>query len=116
MTEARKVNNLAMAASFAKRLVALSPAPAVAQKAQQIISLAERSPRDAVEVAGYDPLEQTFVICAGSHRLIAAAGAGSVADPLTGARYLPEFKGSLCKVSQISEVGRLASGLRSFAK
>ena len=115
MTEARKVNNLAMAASFAKRLMELSPAPAVAQKAQQIISLAERSPRDAVDVPGYSPLEQSFVICAGSHKLITAAGAGSVADPLTGAKYLPEFKGTLCKITQISEVGKLASGLRSFA-
>ncbi|KAJ9474724.1 Coatomer subunit alpha [Pseudozyma hubeiensis] len=115
MTEARKVNNYAMAASFAKRLMDLSPAPAVAQKAQQIISLAERSPRDAVDVPDYDPLEQNFVICAGSFRLITAAGAGSVTDPLTGARYLPEFKGTLCKITQISEVGKLASGLRSFA-
>ncbi|KAN0061992.1 hypothetical protein ACQY0O_005987 [Thecaphora frezii] len=115
MTEARKVNNYAMAASFARRLLELSPAPQIAQKAQQIISLAERSPKDAVNVPGYDPLERTFVICAGSHVLIPAGGVGSVQDPLTGARYLPEFKGTLCKVSRISEVGKLGSGLRSFA-
>ncbi|PWZ01130.1 Coatomer, alpha subunit [Testicularia cyperi] len=115
MTEARKVNNYAMAASFAKRLMSLSPAPAVAERAQQIISLAERSPKDAVDVAGYDPLERSFVICAGSHKLITAAGAGAVTDPLTGAKYLPEFKGTLCKITQISEVGKLASGLRSLA-
>ncbi|SNX86292.1 probable COP1 - coatomer complex alpha chain of secretory pathway vesicles [Melanopsichium pennsylvanicum] len=115
MTEARKVNNYAMAASFAKRLVDLNPAPAVAQKAQQIISLAERSPRDAVDVPGYDPLENNFVICAASFKLITAQGAGSVIEPLTGARYLPEFKGSLCRITGISEVGRLASGLRSYA-
>ncbi|EPQ26336.1 uncharacterized protein PFL1_05984 [Pseudozyma flocculosa PF-1] len=115
MTEARKVNNYAMAASFARRLLELSPAPAIAQKAQQIISLAERSPKDAVDVAGYDPLERTFVVCAGSHVLIPAGGVGSVQDPLTGARYLPEFKGTLCRISQISEVGKLGGGLRSFA-
>ena len=32
MTEARKVNNYAMAASFARRLLELAPAPQVAQK------------------------------------------------------------------------------------
>ncbi|PWN48212.1 putative COP1 [Violaceomyces palustris] len=115
MMEARKANNLAMASSFAKRLLSLSPAPKVAQSAQQIISLADRNPRDAVEVPGYDPLERNFVICAGSHVLIPGGGMGSVQDPLTGARYLPEFKGTLCKISQISEVGRVCSGLRSSA-
>jgi len=38
-----------------------------------------------------------------------------VLDPLTGAKYLPEFRGTLCKVSGISEVGRFATGLRNLA-
>lgn len=116
MNEARKVGNLNLAAGFAKRLLELGPSAKVEQLAQSVISSADRSPRDAIPVPGYDPHERAFVICAGSHALIPAGGAGMaiVEDPLTGAKYLPEYRGTVCKVSQISEVGRVASGLRTW--
>ncbi|KAE8254731.1 hypothetical protein A4X13_0g3299 [Tilletia indica] len=114
MATATKAGNLAMASSFARRLLALNPAPKVAQSASATIAAADRNPRDAIVVPGYDPLEDKFVICAASHAIIPAGGAGAVTDALTGAKYLPEYKGSICRISEISEVGRLASGLRSF--
>ena len=85
------------------------------QVAQQILTLSDRQPRDAVPLPNYSTHEAVYVVCAGSHVLIPNGGAGAVEDPLTGAKYLPEFAGSLCKVSQISEVGKLATGLRSVA-
>lgn len=115
MMEARRVGNLAMAGHFARRLVALEPPAKVVQVAQQIISMSDRQPRDAVPVPNYSVHETAYVICAGSHTLIPGGGATAVEDPLTGAKYLPEFRGTLCKVSEISEVGRLATGLRSLA-
>ena len=115
MTEARRVGNLAMAGHFAHRLLELAPPPRVAQVAQQIAALADRQPRDAVPVPGYSVHEPEYVICAGSHTLVPAAGAGAVEDPLTGAKYLPEYRGSVCRLTEISEVGKLGTGLRSFA-
>lgn len=116
MNEARKVSNYNLAAGFAKRLLELGPNERVVQLAQGVISAADRSPRDAVPVPGYDPHERTFVICAASHVLIPAGGVGIgvVEDPLTGAKYLPEYKGTICKISRISEVGKIASGLRTW--
>jgi len=67
-----------------------------------------------VPVPQYDPHERTFVICPASHSLIPAGGLGAVEDPLTGAKYNPEYKGERCRISQISEIGKIASGLRTF--
>ena len=49
----------------------------MAQKAQQIISLAERSPRDAVEVAGYDPLERARTTTVKAHLDVEAMDAAA---------------------------------------
>ena len=113
--EARRVGNLAMAGHFARRLIELQPPAKVVQVAQQIVSLSDRQPRDVVPVPSYSVHETDYVVCAGSHTLIPAGGANAVLDPLTGAKYLPEFRGTLCKVSGISEVGRFATGLRNLA-
>ncbi|UZJ52797.1 hypothetical protein CBS101457_002117 [Exobasidium rhododendri] len=114
MNAAQKAGNTKMAGGLARRLLDLNPAPRVAQSAQQILTLADRNPRDVIPIPSYDPHERNFVICAASHMLIPAGGAGAVEDPLTGAKYLPEFKGSVCKISQISVVGKVASGLRTW--
>lgn len=88
--------------------------PKVEQLAQSVITAADRNPRDAVLVSGYDAHERDFVICAGSQVLIPAGGQGAIEDPFTGAKYLPEFKGSTCRISRISEVGKVGSGLRTW--
>ncbi|CEH17288.1 coatomer protein subunit alpha [Ceraceosorus bombacis] len=114
MMSAQKAGNTKMASAFAKRLLELQPLqPRVAQTAQSIVAAADRSPRDAVPVPNYDPHERTFVICAGSHTLI-PAGLGAIEDPLTGAKYNAEFKGSRCRITGITEVGKIGSGLRTF--
>ncbi|KDN43312.1 putative COP1-coatomer complex alpha chain of secretory pathway vesicles [Tilletiaria anomala UBC 951] len=118
MNVASKAGNFVMAASFANRLLALHPPPPerVAQQAQQVLSVADRSPRDAVPVPSYDPRERSFVICGASHTLIPAADAGgAVTDPLTQQAYLPEYKGTLCRITGISEIGKITSGLRPLA-
>lgn len=114
MNAAQKASNTKMAGGFARRLLDLNPAARVAQSAQQILAMADRSPRDAIAIPSYDPHERAFVICAASHMLIPAGGLGAAEDPLTGAKYLPEFKGSRCRISQISTVGKIASGLRTW--
>ena len=79
-----------------------------------MLSLSDRSPRDNVPT-NYDPRERQFIICAASHTLITAAhSGGAVTDPLTGAMYQPEYRGQLCRISGISEIGKIASGLRNM--
>jgi coatomer protein complex subunit alpha (xenin) len=73
------------------------------------MSASDRNPKDAVEI-DYDHFSK-FDICAKSLTPI-YQGQPQVEDPYTGARYKPEYKGQLCSVSQITEIGRAASGLR----
>lgn len=82
----------------------------VLPQARTILAAGDRNPRDAVEI-DYDQFSQ-FDICAASLTPI-YPGSPSVRDPLTGATYKPEFKGQLCRVSGVTEVGKSASGLRT---
>lgn len=110
MTTFTKAKNYPTAAVFAQRLLDLKPQQLVATQAQTVIAGANRHPRNAVEI-DYD-LHSQFDICPASLTPI-PQGSPSVEDPLTGARYHPQYAGTLCAVSQVSEVGKSASGLRS---
>ncbi|KAI9613394.1 hypothetical protein H4Q26_009996 [Puccinia striiformis f. sp. tritici PST-130] len=118
MTTFSKSKNFVTAATFAKRLLELNPAANVATQAKQVLSAGDRTPRDAIEI-DYDQFS-SFDICAGSLTPIyrqqdgnSGGGGGFVEDPFTGARYKPEFNGSVCKVSGVTQVGKKAAGLRS---
>lgn len=70
---------------------------------------AERTPTNAIDIE-YDQFAE-FDICAASFTPI-YAGQPFVQDPLTGAKYLPEFKGQVCRITGVTEIGAPASGLR----
>ncbi|GAA6015320.1 hypothetical protein JCM10207_008947 [Rhodosporidiobolus poonsookiae] len=110
MTTFTKAKNYPTAATFAQKLLDLKPAAPVASQANTVLATANKYPRDAVEI-DYD-LHQQFDVCPASLTPIYGS-APSVEDPLTGARYHPQFKGEVCRVSGVSEVGKSASGLRS---
>jgi coatomer subunit alpha len=78
-------------------------------QARAVKAKAERSPTDAVDVE-FDAFNQ-FDICAASYTPI-YAGEPSVACPFTGVKYLPKYKGTVCKICEVCEVGKPASGLR----
>lgn len=110
MTTFSKAKNLATAATFAQRLLDLNPAPPVVTSARAVLTAAAKNPRDAVEI-DYD-IHSEFDICPSSLTPI-YAGQPSVVDTWTGARYHEQYTGTLCAVSQITEIGATASGLRS---
>ncbi|GAA5930239.1 hypothetical protein JCM1841_000612 [Sporobolomyces salmonicolor] len=110
MTTFTKAKNYPTAATFAQKLLDLNPAAQVASQAKTVLATANKYPRDAVEIE-YD-LHSQFDVCPASLTPI-YANAPSVEDPFTGARYHPQFAGSVCKVSGVSEVGKSASGLKS---
>jgi coatomer protein complex subunit alpha (xenin) len=79
------------------------------QKARTAKARCERTPTNAIDIE-YDHFAD-FDICAASYTPI-YAGQPFVQDPFTGAKYLPEYKGQVCRISQVTEIGAPASGLR----
>ncbi|PPR00758.1 hypothetical protein CVT24_000783 [Panaeolus cyanescens] len=103
-----KANNHAHAARFAKRLLELKPDPKIAAMAQQRIQAGNRNPRNAIEIL-YDEFTP-FEICAASYTPI-YKGSPAVHCPYTDAAYLPQYKGTLDPLLQLTEIGASASGL-----
>ncbi|KAI5120086.1 hypothetical protein M0805_001242 [Coniferiporia weirii] len=103
-----KANNHATSAKLARRLLELNPDPKIVAQARQRIAAGDRNPRNAVEI-DYDEFTE-FEVCAASFTPI-YKGSPSVTDPYTGAPYLPEFKGKLDPLLELTEIGAAVSGL-----
>ncbi|KAF7325887.1 Coatomer subunit alpha [Mycena kentingensis (nom. inval.)] len=103
-----KANNQADAARFAKRLLDLKPDPKIVTMARQRIAAGERNPRNAVEIT-YDEFT-SFEICGASFTPI-YKGSSAVYCPYTNQAFLPEYKGKLDPLLELSEIGAVASGL-----
>jgi len=108
MSVAYKIKNYKTASSFAKRLLELNPAPALATQARKVIAFAEKTPEDESKL-NYDE-RNPFVMCCASYTPI-YKGNALAKCPFCGACYLPEHKRTLCTVCQVSEVGIEAKGL-----
>jgi len=103
-----KANNHATAAKFARRLLELNPDPKIVAQARQRIAAGDRNPRDAVEVTYDEHVE--FDVCAASYTAI-YKGSPAVHCPYTDASFLPEFKGKLDPLTELTEIGASSSGL-----
>lgn len=103
-----KANNHATAAKFARRLLELNPDPKIVAQARQRIAAGDRNPRNAVETS-YDEFTE-FEICAASYTPI-YKGSPAVRCPYTDAAYLPQYKGHLDALVQLTEIGTPSSGL-----
>jgi coatomer protein complex subunit alpha (xenin) len=84
--------------------------PLTDSQARAVLSQGDRNPRDTHEIA-YDHFTP-FDICPASLSPI-YQGSPSVVAAYTGAKYLPEYKNTICKVDEITQVGLPGSGLRS---
>ncbi|XP_011813055.1 PREDICTED: coatomer subunit alpha [Colobus angolensis palliatus] len=104
-----KLKNFKTAATFARRLLELGPKPEVAQQTRKILSACEKNPADAYQL-NYD-MHNPFDICAASYRPI-YRGKPVEKCPLSGACYSPEFKGQICRVTTVTEIGKDVIGLR----
>lgn len=119
-----KANNHATAAKFARRLLELNPDPKIVaqvcapricpfeiltwQQARQRIAAGDRNPRNAVEIS-YDEFTE-FEVCAASYTPI-YKGSPTVRCSYTDAAYLPQYKGHLDALVQLTEIGAPSSGL-----
>lgn len=70
---------------------------------------AERSPTDALDIE-FDAFNE-FDVCGASYTPIYAGEASSVC-PFDGVKYQSRYKGTVCKVCGVCEVGKASSGLR----
>jgi coatomer subunit alpha len=77
-------------------------------QARQRVAAGDRNPRNAVEIT-YDEFTD-FEICAASFTPI-YKGSPSVRCPYTDATYLPEYKGHLDPLTELTEIGLSSSGL-----
>ncbi|KAB8073691.1 coatomer WD associated region-domain-containing protein [Aspergillus leporis] len=103
--------NYSSALSFANRMLANGGSPKLLEQARKIKTQCERSPQDKIDIE-FDQFAE-FDICAASHTPI-YGGSPSVSDPFTGAKYHEQYKGTVCRISDVTEIGAPASGLRLF--
>jgi len=103
MSSAYKIKNYLHAASFARRLLDLSPKEDLATQAKKVIKFAESNATNAVPL-NYDE-KNPFVVCVHSFAPI-YKGTPSVSCPFCGTQYLPEHKGKLCGICNVAQIGR----------
>uniref|UniRef100_A0A8C5GEB3 Coatomer subunit alpha n=1 Tax=Gouania willdenowi TaxID=441366 RepID=A0A8C5GEB3_GOUWI len=104
-----KLGNFKTAASFARRLLELGPRPDVAQQTRKILAACEKTLTDAHQL-NYDP-HNPFDLCAASFVPL-YRGRPVEKCPLSGACYCPPYKGQVCRVTQVTEIGKDVIGLR----
>lgn len=78
-------------------------------QAKKIKSSCERSPQDKIDIE-FDQFAE-FEVCASSYTPI-YSGSPSAVCAFDGSKHHSEFKGKLCRVCEVCEVGAPASGLR----
>jgi len=104
-----KMKNMRTASAFAKRLLELGPKPEMATHARKIIQACEKNMTDAHKL-NYDA-HNPFDLCAASYTPI-YRGKPVEKCPLSGAAYKPEYKGEICRVTECTEIGADAIGVR----
>lgn len=104
-----KLKNYKTASSFAKRLLDLGPRAEVSQQARKILQACESNPTDEFKL-GYDE-HNPFNLCAYSYKPI-YRGKPEEKCPLCGASYIPQYKGNVCNVCEVAEIGMDCIGLR----
>jgi len=104
--------NLSSALSFANRILANGGSPKILETAKKIKAQSERSPSDAHEI-DYDQFAE-FDICAASHTPI-YSGTPFEICAFDGSKYHSKYKGTVCAVCNVCEVGKHGSGLKLVA-
>ncbi|PPJ58242.1 hypothetical protein CBER1_08260 [Cercospora berteroae] len=109
MNFANKNKQLGSLLNFANALIERGTNAKFKESARKLKAVAERSPTDAIEIE-YDTYAE-FEICAASYTPI-YAGEASSSCPFDGTKYHTKYKGTVCKVCEVSAIGAPSSGLR----
>ncbi|CAK4031750.1 Coatomer, alpha subunit [Lecanosticta acicola] len=109
MNFANKNKQLGSVLNFANALIEKGTNAKFKETARKMKAVAERSPTDALEVE-FDTFGE-FEMCGASYTPI-YAGEASTSCPFCGIKYHTKYKGTVCKVCEISAIGAPSSGLR----
>ncbi len=112
MKTAYETQNLGHAAGFARRLLELSPAQALAQSARKVMQICDRNMSNKNEI-DYDERREFVVECGALVPLY--SGEPKESCPYCQAAYAPEFKDRICHICTIGKVGARGEGLRVYA-
>jgi coatomer protein complex subunit alpha (xenin) len=82
------------------------------RQAKKIKAQCERSPHDKIDIE-FDPFAD-FDVCASSFTPI-YGGSASAACPFDGSKHHSQYRGQLCRICEVCEIGAPASGIRLFA-
>ncbi|KAF8866337.1 Coatomer, alpha subunit [Acephala macrosclerotiorum] len=104
--------NYNSALSFANRMIANGGATKMLDNARKIKAQCERNPNDAHEIE-FDQFAE-FDICAASHTPI-YSGTSFETCAFDGSKYHSKYKGIVCMVCGVCEVGKNGSGLKLVA-
>ncbi|KAF2102257.1 Coatomer, alpha subunit [Rhizodiscina lignyota] len=111
MNFAHKNKQLSSALSFANSLIEKGTNAKFKESARKIKAVCERNPNDTVDIE-FDQFAE-FDICAASYTPI-YSGSPSSACPFDGVKYHSKYKGTVCKVCEVAQIGAPASGIRLF--
>ncbi|KAG9190177.1 Coatomer, alpha subunit [Alternaria panax] len=109
MNFAHKNKQLNTALNFANALLDRTGNAKMKEAAKRVKTVAERNPSDVIEI-DFDQFAD-FDICAASFTPI-YSGMPSVTSPYSGAKYHARYKGTVCRIDGITQIGAPASGLR----
>ncbi|KAK4614959.1 putative coatomer subunit alpha [Fulvia fulva] len=109
MNFANKNKQLGSVLNFANSLIEKGTNQKFKDTARKMKAVAERSPTDAVEIE-FDTFGE-FEICGASYTPI-YAGEASTSCPFDGTKYHTKYKGTVCKICEVSAIGSPSSGLR----
>ncbi|PQE07931.1 coatomer wd associated region protein [Rutstroemia sp. NJR-2017a WRK4] len=116
LTSAMKLSygnkNYNSALSFANRMLANGGSAKVLENARKIKAQCERNPNDAHEIE-FDQFAE-FDVCAASHTPIYSGSPFEVCA-FDGSKYQAKYKGTVCAVCGVCEVGKNGSGLKLVA-
>jgi coatomer protein complex subunit alpha (xenin) len=108
MSVATKAKALGAAGQFAQRLIDSNPTKGALEKAQKVLAAARADGGRGDPKLSYDS-RNPFVVCCGSLTPI-YRGNPSIECPFCSASYKPSFKGSVCEICHLAEVGRRCEG------
>lgn len=111
MKQSFDTQNLVHAAGFARRLLELSPAPQLAQKARQVMQVCDRNMTNKDEIE-FDDRREIVINC--SNMTALHSGDAREECGYCKANYGPESASSICTICGIGKVGAECTGLRVY--
>lgn len=105
-----KGENFGTCKTICQRLIDTAPPEKIAKQAQQMLAICNQKQNANKHKIDFDE-RNPFVVCAMSMKPI-YRGKQSIQCPFCGANYFTQFKGKVCSVCEMCEIGGQAEGIK----